>query len=332
MTSSERVHARLAGAAVDRVPNFTIHMTFAARRIGKPLAQYYRDYRVLVEANRRMVEEFSVDLLQAISDPYREACDLGAEVEFPQESLPILKRPLLAVPEDLSKLPAVDPAAGPRMGDRLEAVRRMREWSGGAVPVMGWVEGALALAGVLRGVSTLLVDLVDRPAWVRELLECAVGLAIRFARLQVEAGAQIIGLGDAVASQMSPRMYREFALPYERRIFTAVHSLGALTRLHICGDTTRILPDMVTAGADIIDLDWMVDWKAAHQNFDVAFCGNVDPVAVMLNGTPEEVREGFLFCLRHGGPRSFSAAGCEIPLGTPPENLRAHLETLHTAR
>jgi uroporphyrinogen-III decarboxylase len=55
-----------------------------------------------------------------------------------------------------------------------------------------------------------------------------VGVEIAFARAQVEAGADIIGLGDAVASQISPAMYRRFALPYEQRIFQAVHQMGGL--------------------------------------------------------------------------------------------------------
>lgn len=334
MNSSERIRARLAGEPVDRPPNFNIYMTFAARRIKQPLSRYYLDYHVLVDANLRMVEEFSVDLLQAISDPYREACDLGAEVEFGPDSLPVLTQPLLREPEQLATLRRTETVMGPRMRDRLEAVRMMRQRGAGAIPVMGWVEGALALAGVLRGVSTLLVDLVDRPQWVGELLEFCAGREIAFARAQIEAGADIIGLGDAIASQVSPRMYREFALPYERRIFAAVRSMGALTRLHICGDTSRILPDMVGAGADILDLDWMVDWAMAHREFGdrVSFCGNVDPVAVMLQGTPADVRHGILGCLRLGNDRSFSAGGCEIPGATPPENLLAHAETLRQYR
>ena len=46
-----------------------------------------------------------------------------------------------------------------------------------------------------------------------------------------------------------------YALPYEQRIFAAVHEAGAVARLHICGDTNRIVPDMVATGADIVDLD-----------------------------------------------------------------------------
>jgi uroporphyrinogen decarboxylase len=216
------------------------------------------------------------------------------------------------------------------MSDRLEAIRALREQVGGEVPVMGWVEGALAESADLRGVIRLLTDLYDQPEWLTELLETIVEVEIAFARAQVEAGADIIGLGDAVASQISPAMYRRFALPYEQRIFAAVKDCGAVPRLHICGNTSRIMADMVESGAEIIDVDWMVDIQAAAQVFGerAALCGNFDPVAVMLQGTPGQVATATRDCLARGGPRYFSAAGCEIPDGTPYANLHAQAGVL----
>ena len=87
---------------------------------------------------------------------------------------------------------------------------------------------------------------------------------------------------------------------------------------------------MVESGADIIDLDWMVDMKTAVSQFGdhVSFCGNFDPVAIMLQGTPEIVYEATRDCILQGGVRSFSAAGCEIPDGTPHENLHAQTRAL----
>jgi MtaA/CmuA family methyltransferase len=330
MNSYDRLSARLRGETVDRPPNFDIMMTFAAHFIGQPLDRYYQDYRVLCAANFAVREAFDLDILQAISDPYREAADFGAQVEFPGDNLPVCKVPLLAEPGDLHLLRRPDPDAGRRMSDRLEAVRLFRQRAGGEVPIMGWVEGALAEAADLRGVGTLLTDLYDRPEWVRDLLEMCAEVEIQFAKAQVAAGADIIGLGDAIASQVSPKAYRQFALPYEQRIFAAVHEMGALARLHICGNTTRILAGMVESGADIIDVDWMVDMRHAAEVFGdrAAICGNADPVTVMLNGTPKQVRQVTLDCLAAGGPRGISAAGCEIPDGTPPDNLRAQAYAL----
>lgn len=73
MNSYERFMARLKGHDADRVPNFDIFMTFAAHYLRQPLSKYYLDHRVLVEANLAVAADFGIDILQAISDPYREA-------------------------------------------------------------------------------------------------------------------------------------------------------------------------------------------------------------------------------------------------------------------
>lgn len=331
MNSYERFTNRMQGQPVDRPPNFDIMMQFAAHYINQPLSRYYNDYRVLCQANLAVQEAFDLDIVQTISDPYRETADFGAEIEFPEDGLPLSRVPLLKDPADLQHLKCPNPHTGRRMSDRLEAIRFLREQVGDEVPILGWVEGALAEAADLRGVSTLMMDLYERPEWVTELLEQCTEVAILFAEAQVEAGADIIGLGDAVASQISPQMYCQFALPYEQRIFAAIKQMGGVARLHICGNTTRILPDMAKSGADIIDLDWMVDLDQATEVFGSdgpVICGNFDPVAVMLQGTPETVYQATLDCMEFGGQRIISGAGCEIPDDTPPENLLAQVQAL----
>jgi len=330
MNSSERIQRRLSGEPVDRPPNFNIFMMFAAHYCNIPMRRYYLDYRALAEANQAMVENFGMDIYQAISDSYREAYDFGAEIEFPEDGLPISKVPLVQDGNDVKKLRVIAPEDGRRMSDRVEAVRLMKSQGGDSIPVMGWVEGSLAEAGDLCGAGRLMILLTENPSWLEDLLELICQVEIGFARAQIQAGAKIIGLGDALASQISPKMYERFALPYEQRIFDEVHRAGGLCRLHICGNTTRILPSMLKSGADIIDLDWMVNfWDACSRYGEqVSFCGNSNPVTDLLQGTPQKVYDVTKHCMTVGGARSFSAAGCEIPDGAPHENLRAQLRAL----
>jgi len=331
MKPLERVRRRLRGEKVDRPPNFDIYMQRAAHHAGRPLSRYYLDHRVLVEANLLVLEAFDLDIVQAISDPYREASDLGLEVEWPEDGLPVRRAIRLREPEDAARLDLVAPEDGPRMSDRIEAVRLLRKTVGDDVPVMGWVEGAFALASVLRGDTNVLLDIHDRPDWLKDLLDRLVEVGVAFARAQVAAGAHVIGLGDSMGSLVSPRHYRELVLPYEQRVFAAVKEAGAIPRLHVCGDTSRLLADMARSGAAIVDLDWMVDLGRAVEVFGPggpAPCGNFDPVAVMLRGTPAQVEDAVRLCAAAGGPRHFSAAGCEVPDGTPEANLLAHARAL----
>ena len=329
MTSSERLAARMRGEAVDRIPNMSLVMQFAADQIDAPLARYYQDYNVLCEANFKTVELYDLDLVDAISDPFREAADYGAQITFPDDDLPVCVSFPLAEPVDLKTLPSPDPLTpGSRMRDRVDAIRLFNERVGGIMPVQGWVEGALAEAADLRGVAALLYDIYDRPEWLRELLEHCTEIAITFALAQIEAGATIIGLGDAIASQVGPRAYRQFALPYEQRIFEAVRQAGAIPRLHICGNTSRIVKDMAQSGTQILDLDWQVDMAQAREQVDevdpaICLCGNFDPVAVLYAGTPDQVTQAVQHCHAVSGPNWLAQPGCEIPRRTPPENLNA---------
>lgn len=330
MTPYERFQARLKGEPVDRVPNFDIMMTFAAHYVRQPLSAYYLDYRVLCEANLAVREVFDLDIVQAISDPYREAADFGARIHFPRDGLPVCEEVLLAEPDALSSLAPPDPWGGGRMTDRLQGVRLFRRRVGGYVPIMGWVEGALAEAADLRSVLCVMTDMYDRPEWLHELLSICNNVAISFAVAQVMAGADIVGVGDAIASQIGPDLYREFALPYEQKLFDAIRQAGGIGRLHICGDITPMLEEVAQSGAQIIDVDWMVDMAhaAAVIGDRAALCGNFDPVAVMLRGKPYQVEQATLDCVRRGGPRCISMAGCEIPDGTPTENLLAQAAAL----
>jgi uroporphyrinogen decarboxylase len=294
----------LRGERRDGPPNFDIFMTRAAHHIGARLSDYYLDHRVLCAANLAVLEDFGLDIVQAISDPYREAADTGLEVEFPADALPSNKTPLIT---DWAQLPRVRfPVSefGPRMTDRLQAIQRLRAAVGDEVPVMGWVEGALAEAADLRGVGNAMMDLLMNPGRMKELLEQCVEVEIAFAVAQ-------------------------FALPYERRIFEAVNAAGGIGRLHICGNTTHLLEDMGDSGAAIVDVDWMVDLRRATATMHrVAVGGNIDPVSVFLQGTPAQVCEAVLANAAAGGTRWISAAGCEIPDGTPDENLHSQRRAL----
>jgi len=328
MNSVERTQAVLQGRRPDRVPAMPILMTWLARQIGRSYRDYCFDHRVLVEGQQYLVETFGIDCVSVISDAWREAADCGAELVVFEDGPPAGKTPRLADKTSLGSLLRPDPLGGGRMTDRVEAVRLLHAQYAGQVPVMGWVEGPIAEACNLRGMNQFMLDLVDDPPFVEELLDFATELAIDFAQAQMDAGADILGMGDAAASLCGPRFYTQLVLPREQRIIAAVHATGRLSRLHVCGDTNGILAPMGTTGADIIDLDHMVRLEAARQELGetAVIAGNFDPVSVLLQGSPEQVRAACRRCHEAFGPRFILNAGCEVPTHTPPANVEAMFE------
>jgi MtaA/CmuA family methyltransferase len=336
MTPRNRVRALLAGQPTDRLPVMPVTMMLAADQIGRPYGEYARDHRVMADAQLRTAERFGFDHVSVISDPAREAADCGARICFFADQPPAVdeEHALLADPSTLSRLRPPDPLGGGRMHDRVRGVARLRERGGGRFLVEGWIEGPCAEGADLRGINTLMLDFFDRPGFVRELFAFVVELELAFARAQVEAGADLIGLGDAAASLVGPALYEEFVWPGEKRLVDGIHALGVPVRLHICGNTTDLLPAIARLGCDIVDLDSMVSLDEARRRLGPGpvLLGNIDPVRVLRYGSPAGIEEALAACHRAAGPRYIVGAGCEIPRGTPDENVFALARFARRAR
>ncbi|UCD30090.1 MAG: uroporphyrinogen decarboxylase family protein [Planctomycetota bacterium] len=327
MTSRDRVLACIEGKETDCLPLMPITMMFAADRVGVKYYDYATDYRELVEAQLCTADEFDFDFVSAISDPTREAADCGAEIEYFEDQPPAIveNRARLSDKTELAGLKIPDPLGGGRMHDRVKAAELFKRRVGDDKLIEGWIEGPCAQAADLRGINTLMLDLVDDPTFVRDLFEFVVEMELRFARAQVDAGADLIGMGDAAASLIGPVYYEELVWPYEKKLIDGLHEMGNRVRLHICGHTKQIFEGIGRLGCDIVDLDWMAPIDEARRKMgpDQVLLGNIDPVAVLHNGTPDSVYKTIAECHRQAGSRYIVSAGCEVVRDTPEQNVQA---------
>jgi MtaA/CmuA family methyltransferase len=327
MKSRERVLAMLDGRPVDHLPFMPILMQFASHHAGMNYQDYATNYLCLVEGQIRAAEEFDIDHVNTMSDPAGEAADCGAAVRFFPDQPPALdeSNSLLADKTRLISLKIPDPYQGQRMHNRLQALALYRRRTGGTKLIEGWIEGPCAQAADLRGISRLMIDFSDDPEFVLDLFEFVLELELRFAKAQVAEGAELVGIGDAASSLVGPRIYEEFVWPFQKRMVDGVHALGARVRLHICGNTRRILAGMGRLGCDLVDLDHLVSLAEAREiiGADQTLLGNIAPVHVLRDGSPESVTAAISACHRQAGARYIVGAGCEVPRDTPIENLRA---------
>ena len=94
--------------------------------------------------------------------------------------------------------------------------------------MLGWVDMPFAEACSICGVQPFMMMLVDAPDLAHRLLDHVTTIVIDFALAQVHAGADMIGAGDAAASLVAPATYRDFALPYEQRVYRGRSRRGQL--------------------------------------------------------------------------------------------------------
>ncbi|MGZ5567958.1 MAG: uroporphyrinogen decarboxylase family protein [Limisphaerales bacterium] len=329
MNGREHILALLDGKGVDRLPVMPITMMFAARQLGVSYRKYSNDYCSLVEGQISTAEKFGFDYVNTMSDPAREAADCGAKVEYFDDQPAALDgdEALLADKKVLSSLKIPDPLGGGRMTTGIHAIALYKKRVSDKA-IEGWVEGPCAEGADLRGINTLMLDFFDDPTFVRDLFEFIVAMELRFARLQIEAGADIIGVGDAAASLVGPEIYKEFVWPFEKKLVDGIHAMGGRVRLHICGNTSSILKKIGELQCDIVDLDSMVSIEQARaaMGHRQVLLGNANPVTVVRAGSPEQVFDTLEACAEAASPNYIIGAGCEIPGDTAPENVSAFAE------
>lgn len=327
MKGRDRYLATVRREPVDFLPRTPILMQYAAEHIGSNYAAFAADYRVLTRANEACARHFGMDQVSCISDPYRETEGFGSRIEYVADGPPRSTHPLQDS-RDLAGLPTPDPLTSVRMLDRVRAARVYGEGLAEDFSILGWVEGPAAEGADLRGVTEFLMDLMDDEVFAGELMDRCTEVGIAFGRAQLDAGAETIGIGDAIASQVDPGTYERLIQPREKRLVEALQQAGALVKLHICGNTTHLLPGIADLAVDILDVDHMVDLAQvrAAVGDGVVLTGNMDPVEVVLNGTPDRIRKAVRRAYEQVGNPYMVNAGCEIPPGTPPQNLRVLCE------
>jgi len=341
MTGRERISRALRGERTDAVPVMLHNFMMAAREAGLTMRQFRSDPEALARAFIDAVERYDYDGILVDVDTVTLASALGVPVDEPEDEPARARGGLLADLADVRSLGPVDLLASPRVRVWLEGVRLLRRHFGDRLFIRGNCDQSpFTLASLVRGMDAWLMDLTDtgREEEVRALLDYCAGITLQFIRLMAATGADMTSNGDSVAGPelVAPAIFRRCALPYDRRCAEESHRLGLPYALHICGNTSAILADMVATGADALELDYKTDPARARAALGggTVFIGNIDPSGVLALGTPALVRETTLRLLRVFArtPRFILNAGCAIPPVTPPENLRAMIRTAREFR
>lgn len=332
MTKTQQFHQLIKTGKSERKVLFRpILMQFAAEYIGSNYGQFASDYKVLVEANLRCLDNFDIDLLGLISDPYRETSAFGAGIQYVPNGVPRCLNLLVHSMDDVINLKNPDVYKAKRTLDRIKAGEELSKKTQGNIPIIGWIEGPLAEACDLAGVENMMMQLMIDPDFTNRLMDKCMITAKDFAKAQIEAGCEIIGMGDAVCSQIDVDTYNTFVRDRHHELISYIHELGGKIKLHICGDTNHLLNSYKDFGLDILDLDWQVDISHARSVLgeNVILCGNINPVVVQDKSAEEVFQMSKNLVEKHKNERYILSAGCEITALTAPENLRAMSESTH---
>lgn len=312
----------------------------AARRAGYTMRQFRQNPEAVARSFIRAVEEFDYDGILLDIDTATLAGAVGVPLDLPEDLPARVNGPRLHSLSEVEGLEPPDIRASWQVQVWLEAARLLKRHFGDTVFLRGNCDQApFSLAGLMRSTEGWLLDLtepeLEGPA--HRLLDYCAQAGVQFIQAMTETGAHMVSNGDSLAGpdMVSPGLYRQFALPYEKRLAAAAHAAGLPYALHICGKADRILEDMLSTGADALELDYKTDVRLAHGRMRdrAVFIGNLDPSGVLALGTPELVEQKTreLVSVFSDTPRFILNAGCAIPADTPPANLRAMLRASRSA-
>lgn len=185
----------------------------------------------------------------------------------------------------------------------------------------------------LFGYQDALIALIERPDLCHRLLEKFAAVAVAQIACLVRHGPDAILNSSAFAGAgfISREMYREFVVPYERRLAAAVHDAGLPAYVHTCGAIGDRLDLMAETGVDGLDtLDppplGTVDLAEAKRNHGERFFlkGNLDAVNEMLRADDATFDAAVIERLRTGKPGSgyILSSACSVAPHVKPERLR----------
>ena len=341
MNGYERTMAALRGEWPDKVPVMLHNFMMAAREAGYTQRAYREDPRAIADTFIRAVEKYEYDGILVDVDTATLAGAVGVPLELPEDEPGLCAGPRLQDLAEVADLGTPDVGRDRRVQIWLEATRLLKEYFGDEILIRGNCDQApFSLAGMMRTPAMWMMDLLDdsQRDRARSLLEFCTEATCQFLRLMAETGAHMVSNGDGPAGpeMISPAMYAEFALPYEKRVVDEAHRLGLPYALHICGDTTLILDKMCSTGTDALELDYKTDLEKAHRVMrdSVCFIGNIDPSGVLARGTVADVERKTRRVLEvfSDTPRFILNAGCALPADTPGENVAAMIRTARAFR
>ena len=334
MTPLERMAAYNSGGSVDRLPCIPSVGNGAARVIGAKISQFNNNGALIAEAQIESYKLFRYDVVRIFTDLYVQAEAMGAKVVYPEDETAHLESPVISNIADIDRLQPPDPHRDGQLPEFLKAMGIALDAVGKEVGVIGSITCPFTTASFLIGTEQLTKLMLRDPASAHKLCEIALAANISWAEAILDTGCGVT-LSDPVASStiISPRQFREFAFPYLKRLLEFIGTRGKSATLHICGKTDKIWPDMTATGAACLSLDNVVDMAAAKEQVGdkVRLTGNVDPSAVMLQGSVNDVKKAVLDCLEktYDSPKGYIvASGCSLPTDVPFANIHAMMDTV----
>ena len=331
MNSRELILRAISGQPHDRIPVAQHNFTFCIKHCGVTMKQFRDSPSLAARVLADTCYDFGYDCIIIDFDTCTLAEAMGSTLEFPEFEPARVKNYFLKSMNDITKLTIPDPEKDGRLPLWLETTRELRRLVGDEKAIMGRADqGPFGLLFQLRQSEEMMTDLLtEDEKLIFQALELCVQAGVKFAKAQLQAGADLTSIGDSASGEslISPEMYMKFAQPFQKE-YKYLLADGKIA-LHICGRTDNIIKGMVETGCDVLELDHLNNIEKSLQFIDgkSSVWGNLDPSSMISFGTPEmilaESKKIMEAAKKYAKNRFVLCPGCLVNSDAPPENIQA---------
>lgn len=329
----EIIDAALRFEKTERTPVNNFAIVTAAREAGILV----KDARYSPEVSAKVSIDYALgtgsDFVKPIVDSQIPFVDLGMDVMMPDDDYGRVRSKYINDPSEIDEVAFFDPKNAKECPHFdlciLQALSKTSEMLPEDLHICGLSWGPISTAGYLMGTEDLLFAVMtgEEESVGKLILKCADFVA-KQEKAQIDAGATVMWMADPTSSEdlISPDMFPLSLSGIERTIGEVKKEYDVPAFLHVCGNTRDLMPLVRGTGADCFSFDHAVDPAVARKQADgLPLMGNIDPVRYIMNGTPGQVREESFRIIKECGLNGglILAPGCETPISSPFENVRA---------
>lgn len=298
---------------------------------GHTVKEAVSDGRVHAEAVVRLARQYPSAAAATIMDLTTEAEAFGAEITFSDTAVPAVSKRLLADVDSIYRLQVPLLSAGripAYLKANLIAAKEINDR-----PVLAGCIGPFSLAGRLYDMSEIMALIYENPDAAHTLLTKSTDFIEKYCMALKQTGVQGVMMAEPAAGLLSNEDCMTFSSDYVRRIVDHLQDESFIIILHNCGNTGHCTKAMVATGAAAFHFGnkCRMDEIIREVPPTALAMGNIDPVSIFKDGTPELMCKTVTDLLERMKDHSnfVLSSGCDTPPQTPIANINAFFQALN---
>jgi MtaA/CmuA family methyltransferase len=333
MNSYDRVLDALAGKRIDRIPCVNSVGTYTRQFMELESAfwpEAHRDPEKMARLASAAHRRCGLDNITVPFDLVVEAEVLGAPINYFEGKIkwPSVRNFIVKDISDL-RIPN-DASCSGRVSLVMRAINSLKKTYENEAPIIAYINCPFtSISSYLVDTTDFLMRIKTDPQMIKAFYTMTMNTYAEIANVYREAGADVITFREegCSTSNISPTHFEEFIKPNLRQLIGKVKPPRIL---HICGETSAIIPSMVECGAEAISIDHNTMMKEAREladkiKIDFPLVGNIDPTGIISKGPPNVIRDSVRRVINEGA--TLVAPGCDFWLETPLEHLKVFVDS-----